>query len=774
MNKKKVLSLGLVAANIASMPVSAVISDDANLIKNNEVIIETNSDDEDNSTEQWYDYKSTTLSVVSTPPAVTVPPLEKNDEYFELINTIEEERIVNTTGGQITVSITVKAPSVVYGNPVVRSELSGKVIDKNTNEEIKGQFSWVDGYENQSETKKHQWKFTPNSEKFNTEITGEITVNVRKHDFKAYNVNCTELYFGDQLIESKLKGVFRDEFGQKVEGNLIWDSPYQTVIETAGQFHWTFVPDDLEKNNVVKGSLIVNAKQGNVVTPVVKEVSSENIKKLDEFKPVTGTMVDPITNEEVKGSFRIVNEAPKTYNKPETEDVIIEWEFTPQNTKRYKTVYGTVTVKAYLRYLKLSSPSTSSIGIGSSLYESVINGKATDASTNKEVSGVWRWEKPWISINQSGSYSVNFIPDIDNVYNLAGGNAYVNVLSSNKQKEVEAKVLDTEVISVGQRLGDSIIYGTAIDKKTGNVVKGKFTWLNPSERPEKQGPYIADFLFIPNNLEEYKPVLGEATVTVSNEDIKIKLKDVSATSVKVGDMITNSKISGEAEIDGTKIEGTFEWLDKNFKFTEEGLYYETVKFEPWEDKYNDVYYISVPIKVYNQNQVQIQDVNLSSKNSLDVTVDKAMTLEEAENILAIDGYNIDKIELLAPSNSRDGAAAVSVEIIDNGYTSSDKIRLITKEELKGQVRVTVEKNPDGIELDKNLKPEITIDADRQDYIDKEDGGSENTSNSNNSGNGSDGSESMGNTGDNSGSDSSENWTYVNIVDTFFSFFKQIL
>ena len=769
MKKKKVLSLGLVAANIASMSVNAATTDDMKMGKNNEVKIERNVDNEDNSIVQL-DYKSTTLSAnttlsedsmlssttppavsmppsSTTPPAVTIPPIEDKDEHSELINTMTEERVIQTTEGGVTVSIKVKAPAVVYGNPLIRSKLSGKVTDKDTNKEIKGKFSWVDGYGNLSETKKHQWKFSAENNEFNTEIIGEIEVNVRKHDLRTYDVSCTEVYFGDKLKESKLEGKFYDEFGQRVDGSLVWDSPDQTVIEEEGQFHWTFVPNDLEKNNVARGSLIVHSKKSDTVTPVIREINSENIYKLDEFKPITGIMENPNTKEIVKGTFRIINKAPKAYNNPGAENVTIEWEFTPENTRRYNTVTGKLTVRANLRPLKLSNPTTTSIGIGSSLYESIVTGTAIDGITNKAVNGVWRWEKPWITIHQSGSYSVKFIPNIDNVYTLAGGNAYVNIVSTNKQQELDVTVRHTDDIASGERLGNSTIFGTAIDKKTKKSVKGEFYWMDPSMKATEKEVEKADYIFIPNDLVNYKPFLGEAAVTILNDTSnmkKPKLVDVSAATVRSGQMITSSKITGKALIDGGEVDGIFEWFDKSVKFVQEGVYYETVKFTPVEIEIYKVAYINVKVKVYNENQIEITDAVLSDKNSLDIKVDKKITAKEAES-LKIDGYEIAAIELLEPSNSNIKNRAV---VINNGYISSDRIRLITSEELKGQIRVTVETNPSGEKLDEEEKPDFIINSNNSDSSNGNNNGA-----SGGTGNGSNGS-TGGNVEGNSGNTSS--------------------
>ena len=762
---KKILSLGLVAANVASMPVSAAILDDAKKTENSKLKIERNIDNEDTDIKQL-DFKSTTSA------GAVISPIEDEDKYTNLTNTIREERVITTTGAAVTVLVEVKAPAVVYGNPLVRSELKGKVINKDTNEKVRGEFSWVDGYENLSETQEHQWKFIPADKGFCDEITGDIEVNVRKHDLRAYDVSCTDLYFGDKLEESKLEGKFYDEFGHRVDGNLVWDSPNQTVIEEKGQFHWTFVPDDLEKNNMVKGSLIVNSKKSDVVTPVVREIYSENIYKLDEFKPVTGVMENPNTKEIVKGTFRIINKAPSVYNKQEAEDVTINWEFTPSNTRRYTVATGNLTVKAKLRNLKLSNPTATSIVSGRQIYESVISGQAKDAITNEEVNGVWRWEKPFITVHQSASYSVKFIPNVDNVYNLAGGNAYVKTVNSNNQKELDVRVVHTEDVAHGERIGNSKIIGKAFDKKTGKAVKGEFYWMDPSIKAINEEFEKADYIFIPSDLTNYKPFLGEAVVSISDDDInlrKAELVDISASSARIGQMITNSRITGKALIDGVQVAGSFEWFDKSVRFVQEGIYYETVKFTPAETEKYRVSYIDVAVKVYHENQIEIKDAVLSDKKSLDVKVNRKITAKEAE-ALKVDGYEIAKIELLKPSNSM---RAAGVSLITNGYESSDRIRVVTSEELTGSVRIKVDTKPDGQKLEEELKPDFVIksndadnnngnntggtggsgDEDRDDSVNGGTNGSTNSGTGNGS-NGNSGNSSSGSTGNTGGSGSS--------------------
>ncbi|WP_294376787.1 hypothetical protein [uncultured Clostridium sp.] len=751
MKKKMVISLGLVAANIAVMPANAKITENIRMADSDEIKMGRNIDDEDKIMIQSYDENATTLSEVTTPPSVTIPPVSDNDkqeDYSSLVTVISEDgELTTTSGAAVEVSIELKAPSVVYGNPVTRSELSGKVVNKETGEKISGSFSWTEEIKNLTETKEHEWEFTPKNSKYTNTITGEIEVKVRKHDLKAYNISCTELYLGDRLKESKLQGKFVDEFGHEVFGNLVWDSPSQTVIEDAGQFHWTFVPDDLNRNNIVKGSLIVNSKKGDVVTPVVREMHSENIRKLDEFKPVEGVMEDPVTKEVVKGTFKIVNKAPKVYSKNEAEDVEIEWEFTPENTRRYNIAKGTITVKANLRMLKLGAAAGSTIVFGSERYQSIIKGEAIDAVTNELVSGSWRWDESWKSVNNSGSYPVIFIPDIDNVYVKSGGNASVKVVNSNNQQEIEAEVLHTDDILAGGILKNSRIFGKALDKN-GKYVKGEFVWMDPSEILE-EGAKTAEFLFIPADLEKYKPCSGKAAVNVLKEYSSLKkpqLLDVSATSARSGQMITQSKITGRAEYNGVKVDGKFEWLDKDFRFTKEGVYYDTIKFIPNDlDEYSEAY-ISVKIKVYNENQIEIENVVLSNKNAVDVQVDKKITVHEAE-ALKIDGYEIETIELLAPSDTQKMARTV---VIDNGYTSSDRVRLTTKQELEGQIRVAVESDSDGNILDDELKPDFTVNVGNNGGSGSTGGNNSGESNGENSGNNSNGN----NTGGNSGNSSS--------------------
>ena len=98
-------------------------------------------------------------------------------DFTLTINVSAKNRITPVMDGKITAS------KITYGDTLSKSEISGKMKDPNTGDEVKGTFTWqnpdtvLDASDLGSDA---EWKFTPTDKAAYTEATGTATVKVDK------------------------------------------------------------------------------------------------------------------------------------------------------------------------------------------------------------------------------------------------------------------------------------------------------------------------------------------------------------------------------------------------------------------------------------------------------------------------------------------------------------------------------------------------------------------------------------------------------------------
>ena len=90
------------------------------------------------------------------------------------VNIFAKNKLTPVMEGKITAS------EITYGDTLSKSEISGKMKDSNTGDEVKGTFAWTDGtIKPTAGDYEAEWTFTPDSEEYAT-VTDTVTVEVNK------------------------------------------------------------------------------------------------------------------------------------------------------------------------------------------------------------------------------------------------------------------------------------------------------------------------------------------------------------------------------------------------------------------------------------------------------------------------------------------------------------------------------------------------------------------------------------------------------------------
>ena len=118
--------------------------------------------------------------VETTGSVGTVTVVIKSTNYEDItltVNVSAKNKLTPVVDGKITAS------KITYGDTLSKSEISGKMKDPNTGDEVKGTFTWqnpdtvLDASDLGSDA---EWKFTPTDKAAYTEATGTATVKVDK------------------------------------------------------------------------------------------------------------------------------------------------------------------------------------------------------------------------------------------------------------------------------------------------------------------------------------------------------------------------------------------------------------------------------------------------------------------------------------------------------------------------------------------------------------------------------------------------------------------
>lgn len=232
----------------------------------------------------------------------TVQVTVKTRNYHEFTLTLN----ISTTNKLVPTVLTVSATEITYGDTLSKSEITGKMIDPNSNQEVTGTFSWVKGSDRPNAGGyKAMWKFTPADGSTYAETTGTVVVKVnRKSIDDTLSVNFSELtYNGNPQTPTVNSVTFQLDPDDFEDVALIADKDYSVTVEpqtNAGQYKLTINGEgnyagSVEKTWLIGQKVVLNPtitvadgvyNNGEGVTPEVTVKDGETVIPESEYEVI--------------------------------------------------------------------------------------------------------------------------------------------------------------------------------------------------------------------------------------------------------------------------------------------------------------------------------------------------------------------------------------------------------------------------------------------------------------------------------------------------------
>ena len=529
---------------------------------------------------------------------VTIPVTTSNYKNIDLtvkVNAVNQITPVLDDG-------TINTSEITYGDTLSKSEISGKMKNPTTGDEVKGTFAWTDGTIKPaaSDNYEAEWTFTPAAgyEKYAT-ATGTVTIKVNKATptFTAPTAQENLTYTGQEqaLITAGMTDHGTMQYSLTENGKYSQNIP--TGTDAGAYTVWYRVIGNPNHNDTAPASVAVRIGKKPLTITGVTAAS----------KPYDGT-----TNADISSvTFDGVNLNRGT-------DYTVTANFDDAGVGKGKNITATVTLMEQVaKNYALEQSSFTATGSGSitkaaapgsglrpavtvindlaKTYEMVLsNDYLPKLSSPCEYGNVsYSLRGTYLTdgykdtvqaevVEENGQYKLKLtVPAVD--YNKVSsvGTLRLYVSSDNYQDfpldiGVKAKNKDVPVpdgtisasdITYGQALNDSKIAGKM--KAGGKAIDGTFTWTNGTFKPAA-GDYPASWTFTPaKGYEEYATATGTATVTVDPKAVTVSItpnggiygETITPATVTANDVVGEDTpeitltYTGTAN-DGTKYNGT--------------------------------------------------------------------------------------------------------------------------------------------------------------------------------------------------------------------------
>ena len=500
--------------------------------------------------------------------SVTIYVTTDNYETFSLpIDLCAINQITPVADGDIT------ATEITYGDALSKSEISGKMKDSTTGEEITGTFTWKAGtIKPNAGDYQAEWTFTPAAgyEKYAT-ATGNVTVKVNKADptFSAPAANTltytgseqpllkagstqggTMMYrlgesgeFVDSIPTGKDAGTYTVYYKVVGDGNhndtaeqpiTVTIAPKKLSPFVLGIDSLTKAYDGTASASLYKDEIEFRSNGAIVLLPE----DAYDITNARFTMRADGSYKDsPEAGDGKSLSFTVTLKSDNYVFDGDEESKTLDCNIVAEDAKSFTitkatepktTVQPAVTVinglaKTYELVLtdnylpKLSSPCE----YGSVSY-SVKGTYLTDGYKDTVKAEI---------VEENGQYKLKLtVPAVDYDRESSVGTLDIKVVSGNyqdltltigvKTKNRTVPVPDGTIsatdITYGQTLSESSITGKMKDPDTGATVEGTFSWQYPDLVPDKAGTYWGDWKFTPKEKNTYTEAVGKVEVVVNN------------------------------------------------------------------------------------------------------------------------------------------------------------------------------------------------------------------------------------------------------------------
>ena len=497
---------------------------------------------------------------------------------------------------------TITASEITYGDTLSKSEISGKMKDRNTGKSVNGTFAWTDGTIKPaaSDNYEAEWTFTPAAgyEKYAT-VTGTVTIKVKPAKL-IVSVKASSMYYtGEEQIASIIaSGQSVDStpvtftYSDKVDGNYTSGVPTFTDAGTytayykaeaanhepaTGTFTVTIDPLPISLLSVSSISKTYDGSADVTLTAdkltfFSKTAKATNIKLPDtaltfsdaQFtskqedgsylpspevgngKALSFTMTLTSKNYVFEGESEGTTEVSDVFATDDANRFTITKAAAPTNIQS-----GTLTItnglhKTYSFDLSTLLPKlTAPCDYGTITYDKKVDTNLGVGSFITLVNG--KTGELTLEANRSGTDEGQFgaITVTISTSNYQDITLTVNIFAKNKLTPVMDGKITASKITYGQALSDSSITGKMKDPNTGDEVNGTFTWTDGAVKPDANDRYEAEWTFTPDS-EEYATVTDTATVEVAPKSIEGAVITLESADLEYNAAEQSPKITGVA------------------------------------------------------------------------------------------------------------------------------------------------------------------------------------------------------------------------------------
>ena len=492
---------------------------------------------------------------------------------------------------------TITAMSITYGDTLSKSEISGKMKDRNTGKSVNGTFAWTDGTIKPaaSDNYEAEWTFTPAEgyEEYAT-ATGTVTVKVKPAKL-IVSVKASSMYYtGEEQIASIIaSGQSVDStpvtftYSDKVDGNYTSGVPTFTDAGTytvyykaeaanhepaTGTFTVTIDPLPISLFSVSSISKTYDGSADVTLTADKLTFLSKTAKiklpdtalsfsdaqftskqedgsylpspEVGNGKALSFTMTLTSNNYVFEGKSEGTTKVSDVFATDDVNRFTITKAAAPTNIQS-----GTLTItnglhKTYSFDLSTLLPKlTAPCDYGTITYDKKVDTNLGVGSFITLVNG--KTGELTLEANRSGTDEGQFgaITVTISTSNYQDITLTVNIFAKNKLTPVMDGKITASKITYGQALSDSSITGKMKDPNTGDEVNGTFTWTDGAVKPDANDRYEAEWTFTPDS-EEYATVTDTATVEVAPKSIEGAVITLESADLEYNAAEQSPKITG--------------------------------------------------------------------------------------------------------------------------------------------------------------------------------------------------------------------------------------
>ena len=498
---------------------------------------------------------------------------------------------------------TITAMSITYGDTLSKSEISGKMKDRNTGKSVNGTFAWTDGTIKPaaSDNYEAEWTFTPAAgyEKYAT-VTGTVTIKVKPAKL-IVSVKASSMYYtGEEQIASIIaSGQSVDStpvtftYSDKVDGNYTSGVPTFTDAGTytayykaeaanhepaTGTFTVTIDPLPISLLSV---SSISKTYDGSADVTLTADKLTFFSKTVNIKLPDTALSFSDaqFTSKQEDGSYlpspEVGNGKALSFTMTLTSNNYV-FEGKSEGTTKVSDVFATDDVNRFT-ITKAAAPTVQPVEL------TVINGLAKTYLVNLPALptlgdnckyGSIKYEACNFDLIGEGGYANSTamitsndefqltVPAVESQTEGSVGTVGVKITTDNYQDmlltvEVIAKnkivpVLDGEItatpITYGDTLSKSEISGKMKDPNTGAKVEGTFSWQQPGDTilGASTSGHDVGWTFTPKDGNTYTEVTGTVKVPVAPKSIEGAVITLESADLEYNAAEQSPKITGVA------------------------------------------------------------------------------------------------------------------------------------------------------------------------------------------------------------------------------------